>query len=69
MPFDYIIQRSNRRKTLAIQIKQGQVKVFAPTWVSEQDIEHLVANKQQWILRKLAQSAISPKREPQFITI
>ena len=53
MTLSYQIIRSTRRKTLALQVKHGQVLVRAPHYVSEQDIDNVVQSKVQWLQSKL----------------
>ena len=49
----YIIVKSDKRKTLGIQIKPGQVIVRAPKYLTDKEISHLVAKKSNWIDKKL----------------
>ncbi|MGX5914673.1 M48 family metallopeptidase [Aliidiomarina sp. Khilg15.8] len=46
---NYTISRSQRRRTIGITIKQGKVRVLAPTGLANHRIEDFVASKQQWI--------------------
>ena len=54
MNIDYQVIRSNKRKTIALQIKNNQVIVRAPTGISREYIHTLISNKSQWIENKLA---------------
>lgn len=56
VPFDYQITYS-RRKTLCIQVKQGQVRVLAPRGYSKALIINFVQQKQNWIRDKLSQQS------------
>lgn len=49
----YTINRSARRRTIGIQVKQGQVQVRAPHSARKQDIERLVRQQAAWIQRHL----------------
>jgi predicted metal-dependent hydrolase len=59
------IIRSPKRKTAAIQIRQGKVSIMVPDYLPIATIESLVANKNRWIKEKLALQneiiAIKPK--------
>lgn len=46
---NYTISRSQRRRTIGITIKQGKVRVLAPTGLASSRIEDFVASKAQWI--------------------
>lgn len=50
----YHLVYSRKRKTLAIQIKQGQVIVRAPYYIDKAYIERFLQTKQYWIEQKLA---------------
>lgn len=58
----YCLQRSPRRRTIAILIKEdGCVKVYAPKSVPEEKIRHFVSQKSAWILdgvQKIAGRAV-----------
>jgi len=54
MKIDYTIIRSNKRKTIALQIKNNQVIVRAPNGVSPEYIALLVKQKSAWIVKKLS---------------
>lgn len=51
---DYKVIRSDKRKTIALQIKNNEVIVRAPKGVSPDFIQTLITNKTPWILNKLA---------------
>lgn len=50
----------SRRKTLAIQIKNGELIVRAPIFTLTSTIEKFVQKHQDWIEKKLSQSQIRP---------
>lgn len=54
MTFDYQIVRS-KRKTLAIHVKHNQVVVRAPLKAPQYFIKDFIAQKEPWILKKLAE--------------
>jgi len=45
----YQLKRSSRRRSVALQIRQGQLAVLAPDYVDKLQIDQFVALKQQWI--------------------
>jgi predicted metal-dependent hydrolase len=49
------VKRSARRKTLEVQISNGQVCVRAPNYVSERDIRQFLLARSDWIEQKLAE--------------
>jgi predicted metal-dependent hydrolase len=51
---DYQLRYSDKRRTLALQIKQGQLFVRAPSYLSKQDIERFIITKSAWLEKKLA---------------
>ncbi|SES96306.1 M48 family metallopeptidase [Thalassotalea agarivorans] len=53
MQFPFQVIRSARRQTLAIQVKQGEVIVRAPVYISDDYINQLVERKHKWIQSKL----------------
>lgn len=50
---EYQLIRSDRRKSIALQVKQGIVTVRAPKYVKESYIEQLVLQKKSWLEAKL----------------
>ena len=63
----YTLSRSNRRRTIGITIKHGQVRVAAPPNVAQCHIDDFISSKQTWITRHLqAQreqlTALTPRR-------
>ena len=53
----YQLITSNRRKTLSLQVKHGQVIVRAPCGVKKQFIDDIVQQKSAWLSRKIAEQA------------
>ena len=51
--FDYLLKQSNRRTTLALQVKAGRVEVAAPAALAAAEAHRFVAAKQQWVLAQL----------------
>jgi len=62
-PLQYELSVSARRKTLAIEIKQSRVFVKAPAYLSHNDIESFLIQKQDWVKRKLAGQQSLPKNQ------
>lgn len=58
------IVRTNRRKTIAIKVMDGTVRVLAPKRVSVRRLQHVVQQKMPWILGKLRLQSESPVVEP-----
>jgi predicted metal-dependent hydrolase len=50
---EYQLVRSNRRKSIALQVQQGVVTVRAPQYVKESYIQQLVLQKTPWLEAKL----------------
>ena len=51
---DYQLVYSDRRRTLALQIKKGQLVVRAPSFLAKTDIDQFVLTKKDWLEKKLA---------------
>lgn len=49
----YTLSRSNRRRTIGITIKHGQVRVAAPPNLAQSHIDDFLSSKQTWITRHL----------------
>lgn len=62
LPFSYRVIFSTRRRTVALQVKQGKVSVRAPTGCPPEFIERFVAEKQHWVMQHLSDS-IAPEPE------
>lgn len=58
MLHNYILVRTNRR-TLSIKIKNKQVYVYAPLFVSNETINRFVMQHQAWIDKKLSKETIN----------
>jgi predicted metal-dependent hydrolase len=52
---DYKLVRSTKRKTIGLQVKQGQVTVRAPYYLSKDAITEIVQKKSLWLKAKVAQ--------------
>ncbi len=57
---EYQLVRSNRRKTIALQVKNAQIIVRAPDFVKVEYIDDLIRLKSAWLIKKLAQQQASP---------
>lgn len=51
-PLPYHLKRS-RRKSIGLRIGDAGLEVTAPTWVSQQEIERVLRDKETWIVRHL----------------
>lgn len=62
MTLAYQLVYSTKRRSVALQIKQGQLTVRAPVGISEADIQRLIIAKQPWIDKhlKLAKTQVPP---------
>lgn len=54
---DYQLVRSARRKTIALQVKQGKVLVRAPHFVKKQIINDLIQSKSTWLKAKILEQS------------
>lgn len=54
---EYQLISSNRRKTLSLQVKHGQVIVRAPSGIKKQFVDDVVDKKSAWLLKKIAEQA------------
>ena len=66
---DYQLKKSQKRKTIAINIKNSEVTVLAPHFVPKSYIDELIIKKHQWINKKISEQqlnavAIENKRSP-----
>jgi predicted metal-dependent hydrolase len=64
-PTPYSLLRS-KRKTLALQIKAGELIVRAPLKLPKSDIDKFIASKESWIADKLAQSKEKLEQQKAF---
>jgi predicted metal-dependent hydrolase len=51
--FDYQLFKSERRKTLSLEVKNGEVIVRAPSYLSKVEIEQFIKRKSSWLKDKL----------------
>jgi len=54
---DYQLVRSARRKTIALQVRQGQVLVRAPHFINKQIINDLIQTKSAWLKAKILEQS------------
>ncbi|MGJ8690884.1 MAG: M48 family metallopeptidase [Thalassotalea sp.] len=59
----YQLTFSHKRKTIGLKIKNGQLEVRAPNFLSKQQVEQFVLLKRGWINKKLQ---LSKSSEPSF---
>ena len=64
----YQLKRSARRRTLALQIKQGQLAVLAPVQLDKLVIDQFITTKQAWIRRHL-QAQIAQEMPPDYLAL
>lgn len=62
----YQLKRSRRRRSIALQIRGGQLAVIAPDDVDKLQIDQFVALKQLWIQRHLQQQVV-PVAAPDYL--
>jgi predicted metal-dependent hydrolase len=67
MYLEYQLVRSNRRKTVALQVKNAQVIVRAPDYVDVEYIDNLIRLKSAWLTKKLSQQQSSSNVPPQCL--
>ena len=51
--FDYQLIRSTRRRTISLQVRNGQIIVRAPSFLSQQQIDLVITKKSAWLKSKL----------------
>lgn len=61
----YQLKRSARRRSLALQVKQGELWVLAPVGVPQLSIEQFICEKQHWVRQHLV--ATQPKPVPLYL--
>lgn len=67
--YEVVIERSSRRKTVALKVDGDVVTLVAPRQLPIERIEQLVADKHGWIVEKLAHSALAtPSCSNQFVS-
>ncbi len=59
---EYELITSYKRKTLSLQIRQGCVLVRSPVGLSRRVVDHFVAQKQDWIAKKILEQGQINKR-------
>ncbi|MGR5412854.1 M48 family metallopeptidase [Vibrio astriarenae] len=57
--YEVLIERSSRRKTVALNVDGEQVTLVAPRKLPLERIEQVVADKHRWIIEKLAHAALA----------
>ena len=63
-----LINRTKRKKTISIQIKDGNVEVRAPFNLNQNEIDAFILKKERWIKNKiLIQKSIKQLPEKKFI--
>jgi len=50
---DYQLIRSTRRRTISLQVRNGQIIVRAPSFLSQQQIDLVITKKSAWLKSKL----------------
>ncbi len=61
----YQLKRSTRRRSLALQVKEGELWVLAPQGLPQVLIEQFIFEKKHWVSQHLALS--QPKPQPVYI--
>ena len=51
--FEVKIQRTSRKKTVSLEIREGFVQIIAPKALSAKEIENIIIKKTKWIRNKL----------------
>lgn len=57
------IIKSNRRRSIAIEIRNGEVTVRAPDFVSNKAVNEFVSSRQKWIDKTLSNGKSLPRQE------
>lgn len=55
---DYRLVLSQRRKTLSLQVRQGQIIVRAPDYVKRAQVDDIVRAKSAWLRAKIAEQSL-----------
>jgi len=63
LTIEYQLIRSDKRKTLGLQVKKGQVFVRAPRFVAQAQITALVQAKSAWLKAKVAEQQLLLENE------
>ena len=53
-----IIKRTNRKKTISISVKEGNIIVISPKFVSKSYLNNLLKKKKKWISKKLEEDIL-----------
>ena len=61
---EYQIIRSARRKTLGLQVKQGEIFVRAPNFLTDQQIHSFINEKSAWLKAKVELQKLQPALTP-----
>lgn len=59
--FDLEINYSQKRKSIALQVKEGKLRVIAPKGIDDFEIERIIDKNMDWILRRFAKNSQIPK--------
>lgn len=59
--FNLEINYSQRRKSIALQVKENRLKVLAPKGIADLEIERIIDKNMDWILRRFAKNTQTPK--------
>ncbi|REL25807.1 M48 family peptidase [Thalassotalea euphylliae] len=62
----YTFIPSAKRKTIGLQVKQGEIIVRAPMFVDKAFVDHFVASKANWLQQKVAEQQASKGQAPRF---
>jgi predicted metal-dependent hydrolase len=63
---EYQLIRSERRKTIALQVRNAQIIVRAPKFVKTAYVESLIQSKLQWLNEKVAEQQQNTLLNPSF---
>lgn len=63
-----VIRRIRRRKTVAVQVRNGQVFIIVPHDLPLVEIKRIIAQKARWITRKLQQNRLKPPGTKEYVT-
>lgn len=59
MPFEYVLKRSKKRRTIGLMIKNQQLYVLAPFYINEQQIQTFLLEHENWIVKKQSEERIN----------
>ncbi len=63
------VHRTNRLKTVSIQVLRGEVKIFVPKNLEQIKIDKILKSKSKWIKKKLfLQSKITSFRNKEYVS-